>query len=120
MASETFELILARVAFGTTNQRNAAQRRVENFIAGRSEFRDPIINPLPAGKVGPGPGLAVTVRLDLRADADALWADLEQQAFPTITDGFIWQNSVTQDTVEGTSSVVPVHQRSFPADPSDF
>lgn len=121
-APESFDVIVGALGFATTNARNTAQSRIETFLQNRPRFRDeqPTFNRV-GDKYGGVAGLGVTIRMSSRADADALWSDIEDRSFNVLQDGsWIEQNSVTFDAVTGEQTVTQIHRRSFPADPSDF
>lgn len=119
MASETFEYIGAQLVFASSAARDAFSADITSFLSGKRQFRDAQPTIKPTSKYG-GPGLAVTIQMADRVDADALWDRAVTQAFSQFQSGsWIRQSSVTFDATAGTQTVDVIHIRSFPAAPDD-
>jgi hypothetical protein len=122
MAFEEFDVIIGSLGFATAQIRNQAQTRITNFLGSRQQFRDeePVFNRVTT-KYGGVAGLGITLRMSSRADADAIWADIEANSWSVLQPGsMVLQSNVVFDSAEGTQTVTEIHQRSFPAQPTDF
>lgn len=116
----TFHAVFGQLVFDDAQARQQTRTVLEAYVS-RSNFTTPTIADVAPGKYGAGPALLVTFRLDVRADADAVWADVTRNVVlnrlrPTSQ---LRQSSVTFDPETGTQTVTVVHKLTVPAEPDD-